>query len=243
MEKIDVVMVTYNRLDFTKLAIDNIINKGGVPVRFIFTDAGSTDGTPEWLKENFTGKDKDNIVITSNEKTPLGDNLTKAVPYIKSDPFMTTSEDQVSHQDNFIGKLVDILMNSPYWAIRPRLYKENPDLNERLRNKIDEEYKIIKTSAMLCNYRLIKKKVLSVLGNEFHGHQKESRAFAGKLGRKLHGIAKDVIMVDLGEYPGRGYVKNNKPLNPLYIKYINQYIETGHSISWESDWRKQYLTS
>jgi len=45
MEKIDVVMVTFNRLDFTKLAIENILKKGGVPVRFIFTDAGSTDGT------------------------------------------------------------------------------------------------------------------------------------------------------------------------------------------------------
>jgi len=239
MEKIDVVMVTFNRLDFTKLAIDNILNKGGVPVRFIFTDAGSTDGTQKWLTENF----KDSVIILAEGKTPLGDNLTKAVPYIKSDPFMTTSEDQVSHQDNFIQDLANILMNSPYWAIRPRLYKENPDLNTRLKIRVDEEYSIIKTSAMLCNYRLIKYKVLEVLGNEFHGHQKESRAFAGRLGRKLHGVAKDVMMVDLGEYPGRGYTKKDKPINPLYVKYINQYIETGHSITWELDWRKRYLTS
>jgi len=239
MEATDVVMVTYNRLDFTKIAIDNIIKKGGVPVRFIFCDAGSTDGTPKWLIDNF----KDSVILLSEKKTPLGDNLTKAVPYIQSDPFMTTSEDQVSHQDGFIKKLIDILMNSPYWAIRPRLYKENPDITPKLAARIDKEYNIIKTSAMLCNYRLIKYKVLEVLGNEFHGHQKESRAFAGRLGRKLHGVAKDIMMVDLGEYPGRGYTKKDKPINPLYVKYINQYIETGHSITWESDWRKRYLTS
>jgi len=55
----------------------------------------------KWLTDNF----KDEVLLFAKEKTPLGDNLTKAIPYIKSDPFITTSEDQVSHQDDFIKNL------------------------------------------------------------------------------------------------------------------------------------------
>lgn len=45
---IPVLMITYNRLEYTKLALSALFNSGNVKIHII--DNGSTDGTVEWLR-------------------------------------------------------------------------------------------------------------------------------------------------------------------------------------------------
>lgn len=51
MKPIPVLLVTYNRLEYTKKAIESIIRNPGLPVSLSIWDNGSTDGTIDWLKE------------------------------------------------------------------------------------------------------------------------------------------------------------------------------------------------
>lgn len=52
--KISIVFLTFNRLDFTKRAVINNIEKAGYPIEeIIFLDNGSEDGTQEWIKQTF----------------------------------------------------------------------------------------------------------------------------------------------------------------------------------------------
>jgi GT2 family glycosyltransferase len=47
MSKVPVLMITYNRLDYTKQALESLFNSKGVDIFII--DNGSTDGTQDWL--------------------------------------------------------------------------------------------------------------------------------------------------------------------------------------------------
>jgi GT2 family glycosyltransferase len=47
MNKVPVLMITYNRLEYTKLALESLFNSKGVDIYII--DNGSTDGTQDWL--------------------------------------------------------------------------------------------------------------------------------------------------------------------------------------------------
>lgn len=48
-EQIDIVMVTFNRLEYTRKAIEHIKARTTTPHRLIVVDNGSTDGTMEYL--------------------------------------------------------------------------------------------------------------------------------------------------------------------------------------------------
>lgn len=46
---ISIVVVTFNRLEYTKQCIQSILDNTDVDFELILADNGSTDGTPEWL--------------------------------------------------------------------------------------------------------------------------------------------------------------------------------------------------
>jgi glycosyltransferase involved in cell wall biosynthesis len=48
----DLILVTYNRLEFTKKTLQYLERRTTTPHRLIVVDNGSTDGTAEWLTEN-----------------------------------------------------------------------------------------------------------------------------------------------------------------------------------------------
>lgn len=54
MEKIKVLIITmtYNRLEMTKKYLGQLKDKAGFKYKHIVVDNGSSDGTPEWLKQN-----------------------------------------------------------------------------------------------------------------------------------------------------------------------------------------------
>ena len=51
--KLHTVFITHNRLELTKRAIESYLEMVTVPHSFVVVDNGSTDGTTEWLHENY----------------------------------------------------------------------------------------------------------------------------------------------------------------------------------------------
>src|SRR3990170_2494249 len=61
---LSVVVGTLNRLDRLRCCIESIVQNTSVPTRVYVTDAGSTDGTAEYLR----GIEADNIRVTLRGK-------------------------------------------------------------------------------------------------------------------------------------------------------------------------------
>lgn len=55
--KLHTVFITYNRLELTKQAIASYLDTVTVPYTFVIVDNASTDGTREWIIENFSDFD------------------------------------------------------------------------------------------------------------------------------------------------------------------------------------------
>lgn len=74
MYDVSIILLTYNRLEYTKTCIKSIYDNLDMEFELVIVDNGSSDGTIEYLKENF--KDKDNIKLIFNEENlmPAGGN-------------------------------------------------------------------------------------------------------------------------------------------------------------------------
>ena len=64
--KLLIVMVTYNRLDYTKRTLDSLLSTISVPYFLVVADNASTDGTQTWLR-NQHNKGKINHLILNDE--------------------------------------------------------------------------------------------------------------------------------------------------------------------------------
>lgn len=74
-DKLAVVLVTYNRLEFIKLIYESIKNQTKVPDKIIIVNNSSTDGTLEWLEET-SKKDSTLMYITQPNTGSSGGQYT-----------------------------------------------------------------------------------------------------------------------------------------------------------------------
>ena len=62
--KIHTVFITYNRLELTKRALESYVETVTVDYRLLVVDNGSTDGTVEWVWDDFLQRDLDHFRIS-----------------------------------------------------------------------------------------------------------------------------------------------------------------------------------
>ncbi len=114
------MMVTYNRLDFTKRMLDSFWKTTKGPFRLIVVDNGSTDGTVKFLEE--LAHEKQNIVVhfnAMNKGIAVGRNqgLLLADKYGPADEFLCTIDNDVELPDNWLQQCVDVITDNPKIAI------------------------------------------------------------------------------------------------------------------------------
>ena len=78
---ISIIIPSYNRRDFICRAIDSVLKQNYNDIEIIIVDDGSTDGTLEFLKEQY--KNKKNIFLYKNEKNS-GAGFSRKVGYSKA---------------------------------------------------------------------------------------------------------------------------------------------------------------
>ncbi len=107
MIPVPVLMVTYNRLEYTKKAVASVLANPGIPVRLRIWDNGSTEpGMQEWL-EDFYGS----AVIV--KKCPRNVGLALPMNFFFKDhadfPFVAKVDNDTVLPDNWLRDLMDVM--------------------------------------------------------------------------------------------------------------------------------------
>ena len=94
MDKIDILLATYNGEKFLREQLDSILNQTYKNFNLIISDDGSEDKTLQILKEY---QEKDNRVIVYNHKKNLGviSNFEFLLEKVNSKYFMFSDQDDV----------------------------------------------------------------------------------------------------------------------------------------------------
>ena len=114
-KKVDILLVTYERLHLLKITIKAIKLRTKYPHRIIVVDNNSKDGTKEWLrKQHMNGIIEE--VILSDRNLGLGKAFQEGLRLVKSEYFICTVDD-------VIPPLMD-----PCWLEQElKIAKENPE--------------------------------------------------------------------------------------------------------------------
>ncbi|MDJ0765530.1 MAG: glycosyltransferase family 2 protein [Myxococcota bacterium] len=96
------VMVTYNRLDFTRITLERLLKNTTLPFRLVILDNGSTDGTQDWLKANREGFPFIDKLFFFEENLGIGRALNNGMSYALS-------------QSQRVGRIDNDVLVPPRW--------------------------------------------------------------------------------------------------------------------------------
>jgi len=190
---VNIGVITFNRLDFTKQAITSIVKYTSFPHVITVVDNGSQDGTQKYLKElHKTGIVKNLILLEQNIGVAKASNLAwlqepKSLYYLKYD------NDIVIQKNNWLSSLVTVIDAIPELGVigynfEPVSYPLQDIRNHRIRVK--EEGNI----GGACF--LIPKRTENILGYwcedyGFYGFEDVDYSFRVKLAGLMNGYMED----------------------------------------------------
>lgn len=121
------MVVTYNRLELTKIMLESLFVNTDSEFRIIIVDNGSTDGTVEWLKNgqwlnekvwnnpNCLGKDVQFNEI--NRGIAIGRNQCLKIADKYNDEFLSTLDNDIRFIPGWLSKSVDIISVNPKFVV------------------------------------------------------------------------------------------------------------------------------
>ncbi len=116
MEKISLMMITWNRLDFTKKTMEFINNTVSEDANLIIVDNGSTDGTVEYLK----GLQRNNLYLHFNDANrgiAIGRNQALKIANEIGTDWYCTIDNDVELYDGWLGEAIEILKACPRFGM------------------------------------------------------------------------------------------------------------------------------
>lgn len=96
-ERLDICVVTYNRLEYLKLCIWSILASTKVDYRLFVISDNSTDGTNEWLQEMKDFGKIDEVII-NHENLGSAESFNRVIRATSSDYFVMTCDDMWFHR-------------------------------------------------------------------------------------------------------------------------------------------------
>jgi len=126
-----IMLVTYNRLEFTKRMFDNFFKTTDGQYRLLIVDNGSTDGTKEWLEKLPEQLSVDCKIHFNpvNKGIAMGRNqgLLMANKYGAEDEFLATIDNDVEFPDKWLSQCTDIIKDKDGNRITIGVSFENDD--------------------------------------------------------------------------------------------------------------------
>lgn len=241
---IDLLVTTYNRLPYLKLFLYGIeLQNDPKEYRYIFSDAGSTDGTTEYLEEFLsTSKCTDNIFIINGSKTnpvlPLNETWQAAMPFLKNEYFCMCDDDVLVYGNNFLTKLTHKMKETGYGVLAPR--SPNITINSLKSGRwATSENNIIRAGLIGSHFRMCKTDiVLKALDGTF-GPTRREKWFMRKMAESkiLCGFLLDLTVFDMGHWT-QGYTKVIGRVSPsieTVIQWGREFLDTGWSHKYPDD--------
>lgn len=154
------MMVTFNRLDLTKQAVDNIFSVTK-DFNFIIVDNGSTDGTIEYLKE--LEKNHENVRVhyyPQNMGIAIGRNKALKMAVELNTEYFITIDNDVLLPEKWLEDCIDVLDVAEYGITGVNFEKQNFPLLEV--NGITVQHKKEGNIGTAC--KAFKKKLVGRIG-------------------------------------------------------------------------------
>jgi len=161
IQKVSIVLLTYNRLEYVRQSVENNLAKAGYPIfEVIWVDNNSTDGTIGYMQG--LGLDKE---ILNNENTGVARGYNAGYKIAKGDIIVKPGTDMVLPQD-WLKKLVEGLETGRRAGVVGIVWNDT-NIPERKLGEV--EGNLIK--AKVVGIQAIKKEVFEVAGYlpENHG--------------------------------------------------------------------------
>jgi glycosyltransferase involved in cell wall biosynthesis len=163
MNKIDIVLVTYNRIDFTRKAISYLVGRTKTPYRLIVVDNNSVDGTQKMLLEfKEQGFVHHLILLEENYGIHMAKNY--GLNLVRSEPYYIDTDNDLLCADlrpDWITQLKELMDKLPdYGAIacRPQV------LVGRGGNEFDEITAVKEFNHVGAHLRIMRTKVVREVG-------------------------------------------------------------------------------
>ena len=238
MKTVDLIITTYNRLAFLKLVFKCIESQNDPEhYRYIIVDAGSVDGTQEYLQEKLKNFDSSVLLMNNNHPLPwmLNECWQKALPAIEhslAEEFIICDDDVLCYGKNFIQELRSALYEYGYDVLAPR----SPNITQEsliiAKNKGNLDRNIIVRPNLIgTHYRIHKKeKVLKAIKNYFGPTRRETWFCQRIVSRGLKmGFYLPIPVFDIGgwaqSYAPKGELKHDHP----QIVWAKEFLKTGWS--------------
>lgn len=109
--KVAIYTLTRDRLDYTKHCFNTLKMKAGYPYDHFIVDNGSTDGTQEWLKENFLPERLK--LLPENKGISVASNLALDMIGDKYDLIIKVDNDCEIEYNGILDRIVRIYKNMP----------------------------------------------------------------------------------------------------------------------------------
>lgn len=130
LPNVAIFMITYDRLNYTKLAIESLYKMASYPFDLFIVDNGSTDGTIEYL-EGLRKEGKIKEMILNSENCGISKASNQAVDVIMKGDYQIVGKydnDCISMTSGWLSKIVDIWKINHRLALSPYVsgLKDNP---------------------------------------------------------------------------------------------------------------------
>lgn len=133
--RIAVFSLTYDRLDYTKTCFDSLYKTAGIGFDHIVIDNGSTDGTSEWLMEEWENPLGSNHAHFNGENKGISVASNQALEYCKEyDIIVKVDNDCLFLTDGWLAKMVEIWKSTRMLVMSPYIQglRDNPGGAERM---------------------------------------------------------------------------------------------------------------
>jgi glycosyltransferase involved in cell wall biosynthesis len=202
MERIDIVVLTCNRIAFLKQAIASFEERLKTPYRLIIVNNNSKDGTNEYLEELKSKANYPIDIIHNKDREERGmcDAFTQGLGLVKSEFFITTPDDMLipKLEPDIITQLIDLLNKYPEaGAISLRI----PEMK---RHQVGDDELIWKIGACPAYFRIQRKSDMDRMGGFGHARRWEDSEMVRvitNLGKKCT-IASNLYVKDIGTQGG-----------------------------------------
>jgi glycosyltransferase involved in cell wall biosynthesis len=111
MRPVPVLLVTHNRLEYSKQALESICNSPGLPIELMIVDNASTDGTVEWLAEIADRQQRNCVgvsVVLNSKNLGLAPVMNTFFRKYSGQPYVVKVDNDTVLPDNWLVDLMEV---------------------------------------------------------------------------------------------------------------------------------------